>query len=230
MTEELRERLGRLAESISRAAARCGRDPGGVQWVLVTKTVPAARIREAWDLGAREFGENRVQELLEKQAGFPEEARWHLIGHLQTNKVRQVLGRTVLIHSVDRIEVVREIEKQAEKKGIAAVEALIQVNMSREASKSGVLPEEAEALAAGIAADSPLKIRGLMTIGPLTDDEARIREAFRGLRKMGEDFRMKFPDKSWGILSMGMSQDFEIAIEEGATLLRIGSLVFGARS
>jgi PLP dependent protein len=227
---KLQENILRLEAAIAAAAKRAGRLREEIGYVLVTKTVPLERIREAAGLGICELGENRVQELIQKQAELPETIHWHMIGHLQTNKVKQVVGRVVLIHSVDRPELVLEIEKQAKKTGTAEVNALIQVNSSGESSKFGVRPEDVFDLAAGVSGDSPLKIRGLMTIGPLTADAEKIRESFRLTRGLRDRLREKFPRKQWDILSMGMSGDYEIAVEEGATLLRIGSAVFGQRT
>jgi pyridoxal phosphate enzyme (YggS family) len=229
-SEEVRRRLDDFEASLRRAAGRAGRTAEEIRVVAVSKTVPAERVRAVFNLGYTEFGENRVQELLAKKSELPESVRWHMIGHLQTNKVRQVLGQTVLIHSVDRIDLVREIERQAEKQARDRVDGLIQVNSSGEATKSGVEPERAAELVAAIGPGSPLRIRGLMTIGPLTEDSGRIRACFRSLRKMRDDFRRLFPEKDWEILSMGMSSDYEIAVEEGASLLRIGSVIFGERT
>lgn len=207
--------------------------------MLVTKTVSVERIREAFEAGHRDFGENRVQELLEKKPQLPAEIRWHFIGHLQTNKVKSLLngsgGASFLVHSLDRIPLAEEIEKQAEKKGIE-VDALLEVNTSGEATKSGFSPEEFPAALEKIKALNRIRVRGLMTIAPLTEEEQKIRSSFRTLRELRDRL---FPNSSAGRrigegeapleLSMGMSSDFEIAIEEGATIVRIGSAVFGER-
>ncbi len=226
----VRENILRLDDSIATAAKRCGRSRGEIGYVLVTKTVPLERIREAVQMGILDLGENRVQELTEKKPALPDTVRWHMIGHLQTNKVRQVADRVVLVHSVDRVELVREIEKQAQKTGTAAVNCLIQINSSGESSKFGAAPDRAAELVSRVDDHSPVKIKGLMTIGPLTSDSEKIRAAFAKTRLLREDLRRQFPAKDWDILSMGMSGDYEIAIEEGATLLRIGSAVFGTRT
>jgi pyridoxal phosphate enzyme (YggS family) len=229
LTALLREKVLRFEEAVHVAARRTGRSENEIQAVFVTKTVPSATVKIAYDLQQRRFGENRVQELVVKKQELPEDIQWHMIGHLQTNKVKQVLGQTVLIHSVDRIELIREIEKQAAKKGMASVDCLIQVNSSAEDSKFGIAPEHAAELVAAIDAKSCVRVRGLMTIGPLTEDLAKIRESFRLMKKMQEDFKRQFPEKDWNILSMGMSHDYKMAIEEGATMLRVGSVIFGAR-
>jgi pyridoxal phosphate enzyme (YggS family) len=186
--------------------------------------------KRRWRLaaGAREFGENRVQELLGKKIRMPKELKWHMIGHLQTNKVRQVVGEVELIHSLDRLDLAREIDRQAGLKKTGPVACLIQVNSSGETTKSGLAPAEVEGFADQIRG---LKIqpRGLMTIGPLTPDEQPIRQAFRLTAELFKKLAAKFPGGEWNILSMGMSADYKIAIEEGSTLLRIGSAVFGSR-
>jgi len=196
----------------------------------VSKTFPSSVVQEAYDCGIREFGENKVQELLSKKKKLPGDIRWHLIGHLQTNKVKQVLGEVVLIHSLDRLSLVREIERQAEKKGIRQVDCLIQVNISREESKFGVLPEAIGPLVEAVSRDSVIKILGLMGIAPFTEDEQQIRESFRMIRRVQDEMRSKFVFHKWDILSIGMTQDYCWAIEEGGNLIRIGSAVFGARS
>ena len=205
--------------------------------MLVTKTVSVERIREAFEAGHRDFGENRVQELLEKKPGLPAEIRWHFIGHLQSNKVKPLLksAEPFLLHSLDRIPLAEEIEKQAEKMGIE-VDALLEVNTSGEAAKSGFSPEEFPAALEKIKALNRIRIRGLMTIGPLTGEGQKIRSSFRTLRELRDRLFPNWPDvrpigKEGGPLelSMGMSSDFEIAIEEGATIVRIGSAVFGER-
>lgn len=227
--ESIQDRIQSVQERIRKACVSSGRSPESVQLVLVTKTVPPERIREAIEAGALDLGENRVQELIEKKPVLPAGVRWHMIGHLQTNKVKFVAGETVLIHSLDRLELVEALEKQALKKGIEKIDCLVQINSSGEASKSGEAPDRVNSLIEKIRDDSPVKIKGLMTIGPLTGDTQKIREAFRLMKRLQTDLAARFPLKSWDILSMGMSGDYEIAIEEGATLVRVGSAVFGAR-
>lgn len=195
----------------------------------MTKTVPPDKLREAFGAGVLDFGENRVQELLGKKSELPPEIRWHFVGHLQTNKVKFLLGEVVLLHSLDRIELAQEIQKQAEKKKIS-VEALVQVNTTGEASKSGFPPGEVDEAIEQISKFSQIKLRGLMTIGPWGGDECSIRASFEKLRILRD--RLNRNSSAGGRireLSMGMSSDFEMAIEEGATLLRIGTAVFGER-
>lgn len=194
----------------------------------MTKTVPVEAIREAFELGCRDFGENRVQELLQKKPGLPAEIRWHFQGRLQTNKVKALVGETALLHSLDRMELAEEIQKQAEKRNIT-VETLLQVNASGEATKAGFAPEAAEQAVAELEKYPRIRLRGLMTIGPLTEDEARVRKSFERLRRLREELSGKFSVEGLQELSMGMSSDYEWAIEEGATILRIGTAVFGER-
>ena len=223
------ENLRTIQQKIERSAERAGRSPSEVTVVLVTKNVPPERIREAFDAGSRDFGENRVQEFLTKKAALPSEIRWHFVGHLQTNKVKSLLGEMELLHSLDRLALAEEIEKQAEKRSLE-VKALVQVNTSGEATKSGFAPEEVEAAFQKLCALPRIKLQGLMTIGPLTDQPEAIRASFRKLRALRNQLQEKFPSVQLSHLSMGMSGDYEIAVEEGATLLRIGTAVFGERS
>jgi pyridoxal phosphate enzyme (YggS family) len=215
-----------VRNSIEETALRSGRDPKSIRLVMVTKTVEPARILEAYQAGERDFGENRVQEWQEKKDALPQDVRWHLIGHLQTNKVKYVIDRVELVHSLDRLDLADAIEKQAKAKGIKEVPCLVQVNMSGEGSKFGLAPGAIEDFVSQMPLRPSVKILGLMSIGPLTEDETRIRECFRKTKVLLEDLKMKFSQYAWDILSMGMSSDYKIAIEEGANMLRIGSLVF----
>ena len=215
-----------LKRSIHETAVKANREPGSIQLVIVTKTISQERILEAYQTGARDFGENRVQEWREKKGALPEDIRWHLIGHLQTNKVKYVLGQIALLHSLDRIELADEIEKQARSKKIAEVPCLVQVNMSGEESKFGLDPARVVDFVRQMPLRFSIRIRGLMSIGPLTEDERKIRESFRKTRELQKDLKKEFPHYGWDVLSMGMSADYRIAIEEGANMLRIGSLVF----
>ena len=218
-----------VTERIRARAERAGCDPEAIRLVLVTKEVGLDRIRQAYDLGMRDFGENRVQDLTAKAEQLPGDIRWHFIGHLQTNKVKHLIGHTAMIHSCDRLELARELQKQAERLN-QAVEILIQVNASGETTKHGFSPKGLEEPISEICGFSRLKLCGLMTIGPNTQDEANVGASFHLLKTLREQLNRQFSDHSWQYLSMGMSSDFEIAIEEGANLLRIGSAVFGERS
>ncbi len=215
-----------LRKSIGEITQGTGRSSESVRLVIVTKTVEPARILEAYQAGERDFGENRVQEWDEKKDLLPQDIRWHLIGHLQTNKVKHVIGRVSLIHSLDRLALADALEKQAIAKGIREVPCLVQVNMAGEESKFGLDPAAVDDFIRQMPDRPRVKIQGLMAIGPMTENEKRIRECFRKTRELLEDLKGKFPQQSWGILSMGMSSDYRIAIEEGANMLRIGSLIF----
>ncbi len=218
--------LHAVCDRIDEACKRVGRESSEIELVLVTKAVETARIQAAYDLGHRSFGENKVQELIEKKVVLPNDIKWHFIGHLQTNKAKSLVKQVVLIHSCDRIELAQELAKQAEKAG-ETFDVLLQVNASGESTKHGFRPELTEQAVAQMKSLSQLKIRGLMTIGPNTQDEKQIRLAFSKLRNLQIHFKKQFPDLDWHYLSMGMSSDFEYAIEEGANLLRIGTAVFG---
>jgi pyridoxal phosphate enzyme (YggS family) len=220
--------LDAVLRRIARAAQRVGRDPSDITIVAVTKGHPLDIVREAAAGGLLDIGENRVQEALEKQEAWPDApVRWHLIGHLQRNKAKLAVGRFTLVHSVDSVRLAEELEKVAAGQG-RVQDVLVQVNVAREPQKTGVLPDEAAALAAHVAARSHLRLRGLMAMAPLTDDAAVIRETFRGLRELRDRLRPPSSDLL-SVLSMGMSSDFEIAIEEGATMLRLGTVLFGER-
>jgi len=223
------ENLCRLRDQVRGAALAAGRDPEEIRLVAVSKTVPPERVREAYDAGQRLFGENRAQELAAKAealAGL--EIAWHFVGHLQTNKVRQVIPLAALVHSLDRGELAEKINLQAPAAHPQPV--LIQVNTSGEPGKSGVAPELLPELLDRVAGLPGLTVEGLMTIGPLTEDREEIRAAFRRLRLAIERERARArPRAPLRELSMGMSGDFIIAVEEGATLLRIGTALFGQR-
>ncbi len=230
----LEESIESLRKQLAELAPRGANSNQKATLVLVSKTVPAEIVAEAAKCGAADFGENKVQEMIEKKReleampGIPK-LRWHMIGHLQTNKVKQVLGEAVLIHSLDRLELVKEIEKQAAAKKIAEVNCLIQVNSSGEETKFGLKPEAVEAFVSQISKESAVRIKGLMTIGPTSGSEQEIREAFRKVKQLQTELKKKFPVWTWDILSMGMSGDYKIAVEEGSTMVRVGSAVFGPR-
>jgi hypothetical protein len=213
--------LASVRERIARAAERGGRRPGDVLLVGVSKTVDIERIRQAVAAGLPALGENRVQEAKEKIAVLGRPVPWHLIGHLQTNKVRDALALFDLIHSLDRLELARECDRRARQRG-RALEALVQVNVGGEASKGGFEPEQLAAALEEIARLDHLRVRGLMTIPPPVERGEDARAWFRVLAGLA---------KRHGLaeLSMGMSADFEVAIEEGATMVRVGTAIFGPR-
>lgn len=197
--------------------------------MCVTKGLPVERIQEAIAWGAADFGENRVQEARQKQAALGEvgrRLRWHLIGHLQRNKTKDAVGLFDLIHSVDTLPLIDALNRQAEPQG-RRVAILLQVNVSGETAKSGCRPEEAEALGAAVLAASHLELQGLMTMAPMTDDPETTRPVFRRLRVLRETLQERLGRRPLR-LSMGMSQDFDVAIEEGADFVRIGTALFSA--
>jgi len=217
-----------IRERIRQAALEAGRDPASVRLVAVSKTKPAAAIAEAVGCGQHIFGENYVQELVAKAAELPG-ISWHFIGNLQSNKVRQIAGLVDMIHSVDRISLAREIDRQWGELG-RCCDVLIQVNISREATKGGTSCAELLHLVAEVAALPYLRIKGLMTMPPFFDDPEAARPYFRALRELAREVEAAGIDGvEMGELSMGMSGDFEAAIAEGATLVRVGSALFGER-
>lgn len=226
----LAERLGGVRERIAAAAARAGRDPAEVRLVVVTKDVSSGRVREALAAGATDLGENRAQELqrkIEELGDISPAPRWHFIGTLQRNKVRMVAGRTALIHSVDSVALGRAIADRAAASG-AEQEILVEVNVSGEPSKHGVDPGDVWTTVASLADTPGLRLRGLMTIAP-AGVPAAAREAFAGLRELRDRLRTELGGGSLEELSMGMTADFEAAVEEGATIVRVGTAIFGTR-
>jgi len=221
-----------LQERIAAACAQAGRDPGEVTLIGVTKTVAVDAIRAACDSGLRVFGENRVQEAATKietlrQAGVA--AQWHLIGHLQTNKVRRAVELFDVVQSVDSLRLAETLQRHAESSQ-RVLEVFVQVNTSHEDSKFGVHPSQTLHLAREIAGYTHLRLRGLMTIGALDPDSSKIRQCFRSLRELAESVTaQRFPNVTMRHLSMGMTDDFEIAIAEGATMIRVGRALFGER-
>ncbi len=233
MAAGIAQNVNEVRSRIAQICARLKR-PEAVELVAVSKTVPPERVLEAYQAGVRNFGENKVQEYLDKKDSLPEDAAWHLIGHLQTNKTKFVVraaaaGRLALLQSLDRPELAREIEKQARQCGLQQLPCLIQVNSSGEDTKGGFRPEDVEDFVSTLTPDSVIGIRGLMTIGPLSKNAEAIRECFSTVRQLRDHLRERFPKRNWDTLSMGMSADYEIALEEGSTLVRIGSAIFGVR-
>ena len=218
---DIRAGLMRVRERISAAAERAGRRPDDVLLIAVSKTVEAARVKEAIDAGVAALGENRVQEAKAKVAALGRPVPWHLIGHLQTNKVKDALAIFDVIHSIDRLEVAREIERRAAGAG-RPVDVLLEVNVANEATKSGFAPDAVAAALDAIGGMAHLKVRGLMAIPPVVERPEDSRLAFRALRALAERHGLRD-------LSMGMSGDFEIAVEEGATMVRVGTAIFGPR-
>lgn len=225
----LQENYSQVKARIRAACERAGRSRSEVTLIAVSKTKPASMIEEIYSCGQRDFGENKVQELTEKYDVLPADIRWHLIGHLQRNKVKYIVDKACLIHSVDSLRLAQAIQEQAEKKGVT-VPVLIEVNVAGEESKFGVSVEEAPALAEEIAKLGNLSLQGLMTIAPYVPDPEDNRDIFRQLKKLSVDIAAKNIDNvTMNILSMGMTNDYEVAVEEGATLVRVGTGIFGER-
>lgn len=224
------EQLEEVRRNIRSACERSGRNVDEVTLIAVSKTKPVSMLQEAYDAGARDFGENKVQEILEKQPKLPSDIRWHMIGHLQKNKVRQVIDKTVLIHSVDTVELAECIEKEALKRNLD-VSILLEVNVAGEASKFGFAPENVEAAAREIAKLPHVHIQGLMTIAPFVENSEENRKVFKKLYQLYVDMQRKNIDNiTMNVLSMGMTGDYQTAIEEGATMVRVGTGIFGART
>jgi len=209
-----------VLERLSAAALRTGRSPAEITLVVVTKNQPPEAIHAVYTKGARHFGENRVQELLHKKPLLPADIQWHLIGHLQTNKVKAILPHIVLLHSLDREGLLQEIAKRTE----TPVPCLIEVKIAQEPTKHGVLPEMLLTFAEKVLSEPKVQLRGLMGMASFTSDRTQIRREFRMLYRLFEELRRLHPAAD--TLSMGMSQDFEIAVEEGSTLVRVGTAVF----
>jgi PLP dependent protein len=224
------DNLARIKERMAQAARKSGREPDAVRLVAVTKTVPAERIAEAGPLDGCVFGENKVQEARDKIETLGTESyHWHFIGHLQRNKVKYIPGLFELIHSVDNSELAEEIHRYSMKQSLITP-VLIQVNVSGETSKSGVAPNDLEELLDMVVSLNGISVRGLMTIPPFDPDPEQSRKHFAALRQLQDRMRsVNIENISMDELSMGMSNDFEMAIEEGATWVRVGTAIFGAR-
>ncbi|NVO00616.1 MAG: YggS family pyridoxal phosphate-dependent enzyme [Geobacteraceae bacterium] len=221
--------LAEILDKINTAAEKTGRSPDRIRLVAVSKTKPATMIEDALAAGQSLFGENYVQEFAAKAKEIRSTVEWHFIGHLQTNKVKYIAGLTAMIHSVDRLSLAEEINRQWAKIG-EICEILIQVNVSGEATKSGTTYKEAINLVKEVSLLKNLRICGLMTMPPFFDDPDGARPYFSGLRILSKEIEsLNIPNVSMKELSMGMSGDFEVAIEEGATLVRVGSAIFGGR-
>jgi PLP dependent protein len=227
---ELARRLAEVRDRMAGAAARAGRAPGGIRLVAVSKTYPVEDVRAAAAAGHRDFGENRVQEALQKIAAAPDLAiRWHLVGHLQSNKARKAAGPFACIQSIDRVELLEAVDRAAVEIG-ATPEVLIQVDLAGEATKHGATPEALPAIVEAARACRAARLQGLMLLPPFFDDPERARPYFRRLRDIRDELVGRGADPgALAELSMGMSHDFEVAIEEGATLVRVGTAIFGAR-
>ncbi|ABO49251.1 alanine racemase domain protein [Desulforamulus reducens MI-1] len=220
------ENISVIKGKIIESALRAGRDPASVRLIAVTKTVSADKARECIDAGVGDLGENRVQEFRNKLPEVPG-ARWHLIGHLQTNKVKYITGEVTLLHSLDRWSLAEEIHKRSLEAGIVTP-ALVQVNVAGEETKFGMAVQEVRDFITEVAGLSGISIQGLMTIAPLVENPEEVRPVFRQLRELATDLQ-EVPGVKMEQLSMGMTNDYQVAIEEGATLVRIGTAIFGSR-
>ena len=217
-------------KKITEACNRSGRHREDVTLIAVSKTKPAEDIATLYQHGVRDFGENKVQELIEKYDILPKDIRWHLIGHLQTNKVKYIVDKVHLIHSVDSVKLAEQIEKEAVKKNVT-VNILVQVNVANEDTKFGLDKEETIKNVEAISTFEHIRIKGLMTIAPFVENGEENRKYFNDLKQLSVDIQSKNIDNvSMDFLSMGMSGDYETAIEEGATLVRVGTSIFGMRN
>ena len=225
----LSNNLQKVEQNIQAACAKSNRAREEITLIAVSKTKPVSMLQEIYNLGIRDFGENKVQELSEKHPQMPEDMNWHLIGHLQTNKVKQVIDKAYLIHSVDSIRLAEAIEKEAAKKDLI-IDILLEVNVAEEESKFGFKADEVMAAIHQIASFTHVKIKGLMTIAPFVENPEQNRSIFAQLKKLSVDIADENIDNvSVDILSMGMTNDYQVAIEEGATMIRVGTGIFGER-
>ncbi len=226
----VKENLAIVEDRVKAACDRAGRSYGSVTLIAVSKTKPVRLVEQAYEYGIRQFGENKAQEMKEKYDMLPKNIEWHFIGHLQTNKIKYVLGRAALIHSVDSLHLAEAIEAECVKKGLEA-DVLVGVNVAQEETKSGIKTEEAEGLVKDIARLPHVHVKGLMTIAPFVENAGNNRMIFRTLKELSVDIAGKNIDNvSMNILSMGMTNDYEVAIEEGATHIRVGTAIFGERN
>ena len=226
----LKENLTVVEENIAKACKKAGRDRSEVTLIAVSKTKPVSMLQEIYDENIRHFGENKVQELCDKIEQMPQDIHWHMIGHLQRNKVKYIVGKVALIHSVDTYRLAEEINIQAKKKNVV-VPILVEVNIAEEESKFGTSAEDAMLLVSEIAQLENVQVKGLMTIAPYVENPEDNRAYFRKIKQLSVDIRNKNIDNvSMEILSMGMTGDYMVAIEEGATMVRVGTGIFGERN
>ena len=230
MNNEITDNLKIVHQNIERACQMGHRDPSSVQLISVSKTKPVEMIWEAYGAGERHFGENKVQELVAKYDQLPKDIHWHMIGHLQRNKVKYIIDKVDLIHSVDSLRLAEEIHKEAVKIG-RRVPILVEVNVAGEESKFGISPQETEAFIREIAPLEGIEVRGLMTIAPYVENPEDNRLCFNTLKQLSVDINRKSIDNvNVNLLSMGMTGDYEVAVEEGASYVRVGTGIFGERN
>ncbi|MEA4972797.1 Pyridoxal phosphate homeostasis protein [bioreactor metagenome] len=224
------ENIASIREKINAAAKRAGRNAEDILLLAVSKTVDVPRIKAAVDCGLTSLGENRVQEIMDKFEPMGENVKWHLIGHLQTNKVKYIIDKVVLIHSVESIKLAEEIDKQAKKQNVVA-DILVEINMADEGSKFGIKPNEAESFITEVSKFDNIRVRGLMTVAPNVENGEENRVYFRNMKQLLVDINAKkINNISMDVLSMGMTGDYETAVEEGATIVRVGTGIFGRRN
>ena len=229
-SKTLAKNYNAVKENIKKACEQAGRSQEEVTLLAVSKTKPVDMLMDVYHAGARDFGENKVQELVEKIPQLPSDIRWHLIGHLQRNKVKYIVDKVAMIHSVDSLRLAETIEKEAEKKDVV-VPILIEVNVAQEESKFGLKPEEVLPFIEQIASFPHIQIKGLMTIAPYVENAEENREIFRELKKLSVDIAAKnINNVTMSVLSMGMTGDYMVAVQEGATMVRVGTGIFGARN
>lgn len=226
----LKDNLVEVEKRILEACQKAGRSRDEVTLIAVSKTKPVEMLQEIYDANVRDFGENKVQEMCDKIELLPQDIKWHMIGHLQTNKVKYIVGKTELIHSVDSLRLAQEIQKQAVKKDVI-VPILVEVNIAQEESKFGISKEETIQLVKEIALLDHVAIKGLMTIAPFVEDPEDNRCYFKAIKELSVDINNQNIDNvSMDVLSMGMTGDYMVAIEEGATMVRVGTGIFGERN
>ena len=223
------DNYNRIRKSIDETCEKCGRDPKEVTLIAVSKTKPLSDIEELAACGVLEFGENYPQELAQKYNGISTPVHFHQIGHLQTNKIKYIIDKVTLIHSVDSLHLAEAIDKEAAKRGIVS-DILIEVNFAAEDSKFGLMAEDTEKLVREISGLHNVRIKGLMTIAPFVENPEENRPVFKGMRELLLDIKSKNIDNvDMCLLSMGMTNDYKVAVEEGATHVRVGTAIFGAR-
>ena len=226
----VKENYKYIKQQVDETARNCGRDPEDITLIAVSKTKPLENIEELITIGVKDFGENKVQELCDKYENVSTPVNFHLIGHLQTNKVKYIVDKACLIHSVDSVKLAQTIQKEAAKKGVIA-QILIEVNVAEEDSKFGLHTEEVLPFVEEIASYPNVHVNGLMTIAPFVENPDENRGYFRTLKQLSLDIAFKNIDNiDMNVLSMGMTNDYKVAIEEGATMVRVGTAIFGARN
>lgn len=225
----IKENLDSVKERIRKACERSGRRPEEVTLISVSKTKPLSMLMEAYGNGVRIFGENRVKEMLEKEEEMPADCEFHLIGHLQRNKAKQIVNKTALVHSLESLELAKELSKLSLEKG-TVTDVLVEINVGNEESKYGISFDEAQDFIRNAAKEKGIRIRGLMAVAPYTETPEENRVYFRKMRQLSVDIKSQNIDNVYmDFLSMGMTGDFEIAVEEGATHVRVGTGIFGER-